>query len=198
MSIFTDKQRGKEVIVGVHPKVAEDLVESCLQKNLLSVLPNIRSYRRECTITIDDAVHSRFDFSGVDESGKTFLMEVKNVPLADFEDVSRAELKKLLKTNPSLYAERAMGSKVSYFPDGYRKKSSEPVSPRALKHIRELTYIKKLGRGIDEPSEEGRSDPIPNGLDRAIDSERGRTRQGFDRCLMCYVIQRTDVNRHWK
>ena len=52
--------------------------------------------------------------------------------------------------------------KVAYFPDGYRKKSTDPVSPRALKHIKELTLIKNESK---------------------------------TRCIMCYVIQRTDVNR---
>ena len=52
---------------------------------------------------------------------------------------------------------------MAYFPDGYRKKTTEPVSPRALKHIRELTRIKN--------------------------------EEILIRCIMCYVIQRTDVNR---
>ena len=46
--------------------------------------------------------------------------------------------------------------------NGYRKKRDDPVSPRALKHINELAYIKR----------------------------------NFEtRCIMCYVIQRTDVDR---
>ena len=57
---------------------------------------------------------------------------------------------------------RDWNSKVAYFPDGYRKKSTEPVSPRALKHVRELTTIKKETKV---------------------------------RCILCFVIQRTDVNR---
>ena len=51
---------------------------------------------------------------------------------------------------------------VDDFPDGYRKKTTDTVSPRALKHIRELTLIKKESK---------------------------------TRCIMCYVIQRTDVDR---
>jgi len=51
---------------------------------------------------------------------------------------------------------------VAYFPDGYRKKSTDPVSPRALKHINELALIKSMSK---------------------------------TRCIMCYVIQRTDVDR---
>jgi DNA-binding sugar fermentation-stimulating protein len=83
-------------------------------------------------------------------------MEVKNVPLADYEDITSKERKN------KCYDDRAYNSKVAYFPDGYRKKSTDPVSPRALKHIKELTLIKKESK---------------------------------TRCIMCYVIQRTDVNR---
>ena len=83
-------------------------------------------------------------------------MEVKNVPLADYEDLCIKDRKKMC------YDERAIDSKIAYFPDGYRKKSTDTVSPRALKHIRELTLIKK---------------------------------ESITRCIMCYVIQRTDVDR---
>ena len=55
---------------------------------------------------------------------------------------------------------RDFNSKVAYFPDGYRKKRTDPVSPRALKHVRELMLIKKESK---------------------------------TRCIMCFVIQRTDV-----
>ena len=82
-------------------------------------------------------------------------MEVKNVPLADYEDITAKDRK------GKCYNDRSVDSKVAYFPDGYRKKSADPVSPRALKHIRELTIIKK---------------------------------ESITRCIMCYVIQRTDVD----
>jgi DNA-binding sugar fermentation-stimulating protein len=83
-------------------------------------------------------------------------MEVKNVPLADYEDITSKDRKK------KCYDEFEYNSKVAYFPDGYRKKVIDTVSPRALKHIKELTLIKKESK---------------------------------TRCIMCYVIQRTDVNR---
>ena len=34
---------------------------------------------------------------------------------------------------------------ISYFPDGYRKRPKDPVSPRALKHIRHLEEIAMKG-----------------------------------------------------
>jgi DNA-binding sugar fermentation-stimulating protein len=123
------------VIVGIHPKTAELLVESALNNNYLSTLENVLRYKRETSIYIQDKVDSRFDFSGIDQNGIPFIMEVKNVPLAQ--------------------------DGIAYFPDGFRKISTEPISPRALKHITELTYIKKESK---------------------------------IRCIMCYVIQRTDVN----
>ena len=154
LSVLRDKNN--EIIIGIHPKLAESLTEIALTNNLLSRLQNIKRYRRETSIYIKNKIDSRFDFTGVDQNGIPFIMEVKNVPLADYEDVTAKERVKMD------FSDRDFNSKVAYFPDGYRKKTSDTVSPRALKHIREITFIKK---------------------ETAI------------RCIMCYVIQRTDANR---
>jgi len=149
-------ERDQEIVVGIHPKLAENLVEAALKTNLLSRLLNIKRYRREATIYVEGKVDSRFDFAGIDCNDIPFIMEVKNVPLADYEDITAKDRK------GKCYDDRAVESKVAYLPDGYRKKSSDPVSPRALKHIKELTLIKSESK---------------------------------TRCIMCYVIQRTDVDR---
>lgn len=148
------RERDTEIIIGIHPKLAEDLTENALKNNLLSCLQNVKKYKREIPMYVEGKVDSRFDFGGIDNNGIPFIMEVKNVPLADYEDITAKDRKK------KCYDDREQNSKVAYFPDGYRKKSTEPVSPRALKHIRELTLIKKESK---------------------------------TRCIMCYVIQRTDV-----
>jgi DNA-binding sugar fermentation-stimulating protein len=150
------REKNHEIIIGVHPKLAEDLTESALKKNYLSILQNIKSYKRETTIYVKNKVDSRFDFTGIDKNGIPFIMEVKNVPLADYEDITATERKK------KCYDHHEINTKVAYFPDGYRKKITDTVSPRALKHINELALIKKESK---------------------------------TRCIMCYVIQRTDVNR---
>ena len=152
LSIFREK--GNVEIIGIHPKLAEDLVENSLVKNHLSILKNVKKYKREFTIYQEGKVDSRFDFTGIDENGLPFIMEVKNVPLADYEDITAKE------RNTKIYDHCNFHSKIAYFPDGYRKKRTEPVSPRALKHVRELTYIKQ---------------------------------QSKTRCILCFVIQRTDV-----
>ena len=150
------KERENETIIGIHPKLAEDLTESALNKNCLHILQNVKQYKRETAIYVEGKVDSRFDFTGIDQNGTPFIMEVKNVPLADYEDITAKERKK------RNYDHYDFNSKVAYFPDGYRKKSEDTVSPRALKHIHELTLIKKESK---------------------------------TRCIMCYVVQRTDVNR---
>lgn len=154
LSIIREKER--EMIVGIYPKLAEDLTEAALKNNLLSRLKNVKTYKKETKIYVPDLVDSRFDFTGIDENGVPFIMEVKNVPLADYEDVTAKDRKKMC------FDDRSINSKVAYFPDGYRKKSTDTVSPRALKHINELALIKRMSK---------------------------------TRCIMCYVIQRTDVDR---
>lgn len=153
LSIF--KEKNNETVVGIYPKLAEDLTENALKNNYLHILPNIQSYQRETPMYIEGKVDSRFDFSGIDCNGIPFIMEVKNVPLADHEDIDSKLRKK------KCYDNYDPTSKIAYFPDGYRKKKTDTVSPRALKHIQELTLIKK---------------------------------ETNTRCIMCYVIQRSDVS----
>ena len=149
------KERNEEIIIGIHPKLAEELAESALKNNLLNILQDVKRYSRETVIRVKGKVDSRFDFSGIDCNGVPFIMEVKNVPLADYEDITAKDRK------GKCYDDMCADSKVAYFPDGYRKKVTDTVSPRALKHIKELTLIK---------------------------------RESKLRCIMCYVIQRTDVS----
>jgi len=150
------KEDEHQVIIGIYPKLAERLAESALKGNFLSNLQNVKCLKREKVIKIKDKVDSRFDFSGIDCDGIPFLMEIKNVPLADYEDLPLKERNKIDFTG------RAFNSKVAYFPDGYRKKSTDTISPRALKHIKELTIIRS---------------------------------ETSVRTILCFVIQRNDVNR---
>lgn len=107
----------KGALVGINPRLAEHIVENCIKQKL--IIPEIKTYKREYTVSKDilnttDTV--RYDFGGTLDNGAPFYLEVKNVPLAS--------------------------NGVAYFPDGYRKKSTDTVSPRALKHIQELMHIK--------------------------------------------------------
>ena len=74
-------------LIGIDPKMAESIVESCLTKKLLKNIKPM-SFEREKTF-----LNSRFDFTGIDENGKHFILEVKNVPLADYVDCTTREKK---------------------------------------------------------------------------------------------------------
>ena len=121
-------------LVGINPRLAEHIVENCIKLKLL--LPEIATYKREWSISKE----TRFDFGGTMVDGNQFYLEVKNVPLAkeqsaDREKAQSADREKAQTANDS--------NKTAYFPEGYRKKKTDTVSPRALKHIRELMHIKQ-------------------------------------------------------
>tara|TARA_B110000444_G_scaffold254231_1_gene286375 strand:+ start:770 stop:1636 length:867 start_codon:yes stop_codon:yes gene_type:complete len=121
-------------IIGMDPKLAETLVEKALINNYFPTLQNIKKHRREAVLG-----NSRFDFIGIDNNNKYFVLEVKNAPLSDFADVNYVEKKKLIKQNA--FKDLKFNEKISYFPDGYRKTKGGVVSERALKHINELADI---------------------------------------------------------
>ena len=68
-------------------------MHSAITNNYLSILQNVQEVKAETKIFIENKVNSRFDFSGIDCNGKKFIMEVKNVPLADYEDITSKERK---------------------------------------------------------------------------------------------------------
>lgn len=127
------KERDHIQYIGIDPKMAENIVDECLKKNQIPSLIDCKSIKREKTI-----MDSRFDFMGTDHSDNVYVLEVKNVPLADYEDCYAKDKKNMDFSN------RDYKSKISYFPDGYRKKVKDTISPRALKHIQQLSRISKL------------------------------------------------------
>jgi len=135
LSIF--KEKNETIIIGIHPKLGEKLVHSAITNNCLSLLKDVKELKTETKVFIENHVDSRFDFSGIDCNGKKFILEVKSVPLADYEDITSKERKN------KNYDDRSYNTKIAYFPDGYRKKTTDTISPRALKHIKELTYLKQ-------------------------------------------------------
>ena len=131
------KEDDKEIIVGINPKLGETIAEEALKQNCIACLQNVKSYTREVKI-----MNSRFDFAGIDENGTPFVLEIKNVPLADYVDVPKKDRIHCL----AQLEHKNFNEKIAYFPDGYRKNSTDVVSPRALKHIQELEEIAITGK----------------------------------------------------
>lgn len=125
------EEKGETIYVGIHPKLSETIVHQVLLQNKIDCIENISNVHREKKF-----LNSRFDFIGK-SNDNDFILEVKSVPLSDYEDISAKDKKK----NACNYDELSVYNKVAYFPDGYRKNKNQLVSPRALKHIQELEEI---------------------------------------------------------
>lgn len=78
---------------------------------------------------------SWFDFYCETKEGKKYYIEIKNVPLADHVDILKKERAKISNEN---FKEK---EKIAIFPDGYWKHHTEPVSVRAIKHLRHLEEL---------------------------------------------------------
>jgi DNA-binding sugar fermentation-stimulating protein len=133
------KEDENTTIVGINPALAEKIIDKCLELDIIDILKGNQKYYSQAKI-----MNSRFDFAGVDCNGKQFFLEVKNVPLADYVDCSKSDRKKINIQSLN----KKHNEKISYFPDGYRKKAKDVVSPRALKHIQELEEIVKTHSNI--------------------------------------------------
>lgn len=146
-------------LIGIAPKLAEQITYNLLTLNKLPFI-DIAYFDSEKVMK-----NSRFDFIGRTSCHDKFIMEVKNVPLADFEDIDSKTRKKNDYTDTTKWL---WNNKIAYFPDGYRKKKNAPVSERAIKHLHDLTEIKQ------------ESKTLPTTV--------------MTRCIMLYIIQRSDVS----
>ena len=128
-------EKNSNYLIGIHPKSAEHIVSLSLTNGCIKTLEHIENLEREKKF-----LNSRFDFICFDKDKRKTIIEVKNVPCADYEDIEHKERKKMD------FSSRDINSKIAYFPDGYRKKKTDTVSPRALKHIQELEELKKTNK----------------------------------------------------
>ena len=122
----------KAIWVGANPVTSNLYFNNIIEKNLLSFIPKVKSIRREYKL---NKFESRFDFFVETENKKNFIIEVKNVPLVDYPKDKMPTFRK--------FPERTCNKRHAIFPDGYQAKKGDCVSPRALKHLKELIEIKK-------------------------------------------------------
>jgi len=184
LSVIKDKitdPDDKAQIVCVNPKVAYELVESIIEKNIISVLPPVKQFKRFVPMVLDGKVDSCFSFVGVCEDDVPFIIEVNNVSAAEFDynetpkEETTTEKKEVIdiELNPqsgsnSLYNYHdpvaqseiekinKQRKKTAFFPDRHSKNVKE-----LIKRIKDLTTIRK---------------------------------ESIIRCMLCYVIERTDID----
>jgi DNA-binding sugar fermentation-stimulating protein len=122
-------------IIGTHPMIAQNIAGVYLKQTYDQL-----TWQTEKKI--DDGP-SRFDFVAHDTNGKLIMVtECKAIPLGDIEDYDYSIRKKR-----GYLQDMDRVDKVAIFPDGFRKNKSDPVSPRALKHVQELQHIHQKSDG---------------------------------------------------
>ena len=120
----------KKIWVGANPVTSNLYFNNMIEKNLLSFIPKVSMIKREFTF---QKYESRFDFYVETENNKKYIIEIKNVPLVDYPKDKMPSFRK--------FPERKTKNRNAIFPDGYQSKKGDCVSPRALKHLRELVKI---------------------------------------------------------
>lgn len=98
---------------GIHPMVSQ-----AAARGLLSHISTEAVWTAE--VTVEEG--TRLDYVGVLPSGKKIYVEVKNAMVSLENDKPRVKRR-------------------AVFPEGFRKKKNEPVSPRAVKHAQVLQRL---------------------------------------------------------
>lgn len=129
--VLITNDENKDVWVGANPSTSNLYFRNIIEKNLLSFLPKINLIKQEVKLP---ELKSRFDFL-LESKSKKYIVEVKNVPLVDYPNDKMPSFRK--------FPIRKGDKRFAIFPDGYQGKKDLCVSPRALKHLKELILIKK-------------------------------------------------------
>ena len=123
--------------VGVNPMIANKMVCTLIRegytKEFAMLGGGIAKIEQECTIG-----DSRIDIRLTHSDGSVTWVEVKNVPLANYRNSERGCPDYRTGSYPTVVGDDPK-AKIALFPDGYRKKKTESVSPRATKHLENLS-----------------------------------------------------------
>lgn len=110
--------------VGLQPLMSQRLAADLLSR-LVPAADGEHVWESEVTVEIPGFEKTRLDYVGTRISdGKKVYMEVKNAMIAWDDTVERSKRR-------------------AVFPDGFRKRKTDPVSPRAIKHAEALAALRK-------------------------------------------------------
>ena len=144
-SELSDDEDDNEQFIAINPKLAIEVMESAIEKHMMAKLPPVRQFKRNVEIKLEGKVDSTFSFVGFTTDNVPFIMEVHNVPNAEYTHGNRKK------------TDNRFNSKTAYFPAKNCTTTAEMI-----RKIGDLVTIKK---------------------------------ESITRCLLGYVIQRTDIDR---
>jgi DNA-binding sugar fermentation-stimulating protein len=144
-SELSDDDDDNEQFIAINPKIAIEVMESAIEKHLMAALPPVKQFKRNIQIKLEGKVDSTFSFVGFCTDGVPFIMEVNNVPFAEYTHGKRKK------------EDNRFNSKTAYFPGKNCTNTTEMI-----RKIKDLTTIKT---------------------------------ESITRCLLGYVVERTDIDR---
>ena len=119
-----------EQIIGINPNIAMDLTESIIEKNLITILPKISQFKRNIQMCHPASnIDSNFSLVGITEDNIPFIIEINNVPCAEYDHGQSYAMSKATDN-------REFTTKSAYFPERNIQNIDE-----LLKKIRDLTRI---------------------------------------------------------
>ena len=123
-------------IMAINHKLAMELMESCIEKNLMAILPPVKQLKRNTHIKLEDKIDSTFSFVGICEDDTQFVMEVYNVPNAEYNHGQPDAFLHAIKAGRYDMTEMDYNTKSAYYPEKNNKNTAEMV-----KKIDELTTM---------------------------------------------------------
>jgi len=125
-SELSDDDDDNEQFIAINPKIAIEVMESAIEKHLMTLLPPVKQFKRNIEIKLEGKVDSTFSFVGFCTDGVPFIMEVNNVPFAEYNHGTRVK------------KDNRFSSKTAYFPGKNCTNTAEMI-----KKIKDLTTIKQ-------------------------------------------------------
>lgn len=75
--------------IAINPKLGNEITESLIEKRLINLLPPVKTYKRNVPMYLENKVDSEFSFMGFCEDNIPFIIDVNNVPFAEYKHGER-------------------------------------------------------------------------------------------------------------
>lgn len=181
----------QEQIIGINPKIAYELIESAIEKKLISVLPPVKQFKRNIPMVLEGKINSCFSFVGICDDDVPFIMEVFNVPFAEYcndknitgtsgADTSEAG------TSAADTSEAGTSASEAGTSEAGTSASTADTSASAAES-EEDNYNTKIAYYPEKNSDNTLA------IQRIKDLTTIKS-ESIIRCLLAYVIERTDVD----
>ena len=132
LALFKEGLENEQVIC-INPSVAMEIMESAIEKNLMRLLPPVKQFKRHVPLFLEGKVNSEFSFVGLCDDNTPFIMDVNNVPYAEYNHGMPNAFKKITHIN----TEYDYNTKSAYFPEKNANTSE------LIKRIKEMATIAK-------------------------------------------------------